>query len=264
MSLLKNVISISRVFDVKVNDAEYNYIKTSKYLGECISKITFLCVELEEYCSKRSEVINSLTKLLSKIYNNPIVVIYKQKGYIAISGQLSFKDNEEEVTEIFLSDWYSVNNMNQASSYKLSLMKYEYQNDNNILDFYSDLMFSISREYQINPESYEYIKYQVFPPTEDEPYYLNLHDIFQNMNHCKEYGDDYIFDYNNEIEHHEGLVIYYFDIEDLEQFDGEPSNDDGDEKQYVEDEVFIKLGYISDVEYDDPEKLLELINNVEK
>lgn len=276
MYYLKNTRSISRIFELEINDTEYNHIKTSKYLSKYISKITFLSVELEDFCPIRSEAINCLTTVLSKIYNNPILVLFKHKDYIALSGQLSFSGNEQKQTEVFLSDWYSISGVDQVSLTQLSLMKYEYQNDNNILEFYSDLVFSISREYQINPDSYEYIKYQVFAPTEDEPYYLNPYEIYQNMNHCKEYGDDFIFNDNTKIDPNEDLFKDDYDIESLKPYDEESSehqmileyylspDDDSYEEEYLGDEIFKKLGYISDVEYDDPEKLLELINEMDK
>ena len=274
--ILNSVKSISIIFELDVNNIEYSYIKVSKYLNKYIKKIIFLAVELEDSCLIRSEVINSLTIILSKIYNNPILVLFKHIDHIALSGKLSFNGDQQLVTEVFLSDWYNVSCVDQESFYKLSLMKYEYHKDSNILELYLDLMFSISRQYYINPESYEYIKYQVFPPTEDEPYYLDANTVCQNMNHCKEYGDDFIFNQNVKLETDEDLLKDDCDILDFEIF-GEIFSDDqkpedflpsyediyDEQEEDVEVDIFKKLGHISDEDYDDPIKLLELINEVD-
>lgn len=92
-ALLRNVESMFLLFKLKADDKEYLYIDTKKIGNRYINGIVVVAAKIKDSCLARSEVVNSLTLITSKIFTEPVFMIFIHKSSIAFSGHTVAVDN---------------------------------------------------------------------------------------------------------------------------------------------------------------------------
>ncbi|CAG9610630.1 hypothetical protein NEOCIP111885_04405 [Pseudoneobacillus rhizosphaerae] len=243
--------------------------------------VIFLAIELISSIRDRSYNAHTITKILSKIISSPIFVVFYHENNILFSSILNDNHNEANNGEVFLSDWYNLYEITNKTLSKLSSLSYCNHSQDSLRDFYYDLIFSISRDYYVHPESNEYLTYgflsnefqNVLLEDERTTSFLSLKDFaeangkyFRNL-----YNDDFV-DNNEDIEllvADEDLLLLDFDEFNDFVVVGAEIDEYDDYEEFKEE--FAELDHrlddessnekLDDYLFDDPLKLLDWLED---
>ncbi|KIL37314.1 hypothetical protein SD71_01055 [Cohnella kolymensis] len=276
VNYLQHVQGISYLFNLSNECKGLDAIRSCKIKGKRISSLVFLAVELNGFLNERSYYVHFLTQILSKCYTSPVVLLWKFDNDIAISALDNYHDGPMS-ENVFLSDWHSCARTDIAVIQKLSELRFDNLNARNILDLFYDILWASSRDYYIYPESQEYLKFGLLlnryisydKSKYGTPIYLLDDRLEEEVSQRRSYypdlyGDDYIVEYQqleikidediDDISIDELLIMeqYYDDVSDEEDIEDNFYDDEEHQNEEVDE--------IDEVFFDDPIKLLELLN----
>ncbi|MED4018545.1 DUF4391 domain-containing protein [Sutcliffiella cohnii] len=264
---LEKIQSISLLFSLDKNLNVKNYTRVTSSSLE----IMFLAINLHSSNRDRSFDAHNITKIFSKIYKHPIFILFHCDKNILFSGVVKDSQGIEDIGEVYLSEWFNYNTLDQKIVDSLCRISYSNHIQTHVYRFYYDLLYSISREYYIYPMSKEYLKYGCLTnelklvqlEDDNNNSLLNFKELTEGFSDYYKnlYGDDYVD--NSEsidllltdedetllMEIEEDLLL---DLDDNEGLDS--SNNDG--HSLIDEEEGL-IHEIEDGILDDPIKLLE-------
>lgn len=150
LDFLSKISTISLLFIV-----DYNGFRENKH---SFKKIYFISIEINSSSIDRSKDVYNITKIINKLYTQPVFIIFFNESNFLFSGCVQ-RFVEMEQGQIYLSEWYSYREIDHESIIKISSLSFGYQVQDNITELYCDMIYAISREYFIYPESKEYLTF---------------------------------------------------------------------------------------------------------
>lgn len=267
---LKNINSISTLFEVNTNKAEADIT--------FFNKILFLAIDLSCQKDERSQHAHSITKIINKGYNHTILIVFHHNDWICFSGLIYEIPSDERSAKVYLSDWYNCEEIGKKTNDKLHSLTFANQSNNSIKELYYDILFAIARDYYIYPESFEYLAFgylirNTTEPLNERVYYKNKQEISEEKYHyyIQVYGDDFITE-------DEGLEVLLAEddifIDEFLDFDTEEDDFSLQEnEEYDEDITENEINQqeennlpknISAECFEDPIKMLEWFSKIEE
>lgn len=193
---LKKITSVSLLFSLKSEMLFSTHSHTKKHFFD---EILFVAIGLDSSKRDRSFNAHTITKIINKIYEHPVVILFFHDDYILFSGLIYENIDQEHSGEVFLSDWFCFSEINYESILSICCLSFGNHCQHNIRDFYYDLIFSVSREYYIYPESYEFLTYACLTNELED---IISHDemahsikgfaVDKSQYYYNLYGDDYV------------------------------------------------------------------------
>jgi hypothetical protein len=257
-----NIInSISLLFSINADLFSAKKIKDNSF-----NQIIFLAVDLNTSTRDRSINAHTITKILNKMFSYQIFILFYHDDQVLFSGLVYENIGVEQSGKVFLSDWYSCFETDNESILKLSSLSFWYHSQKNLKDFYYDIIYSISREYYIYPESHEYITYGCLENEfKNSPINgLGVQQSFQSIKdlaieNSKYYQNKYKDDFVDNNEKIDLLIIdndlLLIDTDDYSNNEVDSDIDEFDEK-YNE-----SLEEVDETIFEDPLKMLEWLEN---
>lgn len=160
MELMENVHSISYLFKIDKGSYGLQKVRTNIIDGHRIESIIFLAVELEGAFYERSYNAYYLTHILNKCFSSLVFIMFRHCNEVLFAGQINFNP-DAIVPNILMSDWISMDINDVSIMENIIRINLGYQKQDSFYNIYCNILWSISREYIIYPESEEYIKYGV-------------------------------------------------------------------------------------------------------
>lgn len=233
--------------------------------GYNVKKIIIIAVDLICTKSDRSEVSYYITKILNKLFNDYLFIIFKHQDYIEFCTKF---DNGL----VCMSDWFNTSQPTLTEIYTiLELSPSSVIGVNNIKEYYEEISYGFSREYIKRPESYEYMAYECFPKITDDiieetvsKEAINEFAEKRKNYYMELYGDDYVVVDTSFVvmeDNDEDWTMFELDALippeaqkelDEEYFDNELNNDDNNDIDYSQ---------IDENILNDPVKLLEFLES---
>ncbi|MFB5931824.1 hypothetical protein ACE8FZ_00775 [Peribacillus frigoritolerans] len=261
---LTEISSISVLFTIN----KEIFLSSQYFKQEFFHKIAFLVIDLNSIRRDRSMVIHILTKISTRFYNHPILILFIQEDNIAFSGLIYDYIDEKINAEVLLSDWYCCSNLEEEKILSLCNLCFGNHSQSSLKEFYYDMIYSISREYYIYPESQEFITYGCL--SNEFKTTINGESILQNYKKINEfflennqyysllYGDDYINTINADLLYIQDQS-YLGDLDEKDAFEehiefGEIEENFDEEKDL--ENLCIPEEVDEDI-FDDPTKMLE-------
>jgi len=147
--------------DVRTVSFLFEMNEFTKYLipnKDNLSSIIFLAVDLQGRVEERSHNASYITEILCKCFKNPVIVICKHDDSVLFSGQVTSFFHEDG-SDIYLSDWISTSDPRLNDVEQLSGFSIEYVSSDRVLEMYFNMLYTISRPYQVYHESLDYLGY---------------------------------------------------------------------------------------------------------
>lgn len=151
---LDEISSISTLFVINEEILFEQEISSQKN-----NEIIFIAIEIVSSKRDRSHIAYGITKIINKIYTQHVFILFYHEEHILFSSLVYEIKNEELSGEVFLSDWFSSVGTNQEEINTISCLSFGNHCCYSVDYLYHDLIYSISREYYIYPESNEFITY---------------------------------------------------------------------------------------------------------
>lgn len=274
-SFLSKINSISLLFSINQSIFSPNVPPFKE--DDFYEQILFIAIDIYSSNNDRSLDAHTITKIINKLYNHPIFILFYHNDHILFSSLVYGCKEDEYSGEVYLSDWYSCSNIDDNSILKLIGLSYGNHVQKNVKDFFYDITYSISRFYYIYPLSSEFVTYGCLCSEymnriiEDDLIFGTHKGIKElaneNNNYYKNYyGEDYV-DNTEFIELlSSGEVDWLLMLDDLEDgevngsFKGEEIDEDFENEASREEEM-----YLDDNPLNDPISMLKWLedNNFE-
>jgi len=234
-------VNVERLFRISNQCNGFDAIRSGHLNGVTVRSIVFLAVELGDDIGSRSYNAHNISQILSKCYSSPVVILFRQNGAILLTAVHYASGIASGLTDVFMSDWYCSSEQSVGELVRLSEIKMENLDMQELANMFCDLAWLLSREYYIISESHEYKRYGLLSHeflAEGWPYSReDILELVQQKGRYYEdkYGDDYVI-------HGDQTEMLFFNdhewtIADLE---GDSSNDtenyDDTEEDLEEDE----------------------------
>lgn len=157
--IMRSVASISWLFTLS-NDIPALYHIQNSIIGNVkISSINYFCVELDCTLHDRSIQAFNLTKIIGKVVNTPVVVLFRHLNSLALSSVFMVNTENTENSKTYLSDWYPFYPIQEDLLMILSNWHYGNYCDDNFHTIFMDLVHFTARPYFLYSESHESLKY---------------------------------------------------------------------------------------------------------
>lgn len=152
--VLTSVQGISHLFTINDHSEGAGDIKPFVHEQVRVYSIVFLAVDLSGSMEERSQGACHITKILSKCYSCPILVIFRHCDSILFAGRLE-PELGGESSDTYLSRWNSVFEPDVHIMNKLSELFFDNHSGIDFLEIYYDILHALAREYHIYTESIE-------------------------------------------------------------------------------------------------------------
>lgn len=257
---LKKITSISVLFSIKSEMLFSTQTNTKRHF---FNEILFVAIDLDSSMRDRSFDAYTITKIINKIYEHPVFLLFFYGDNIMFSGLVYENTDREQSGEVFLSEWFCYSEINYEAILSICCLSFGNHCQNNIRDFYYDLIFSISREYYIYPESYEFLIYGcLINEFEEIPHSRRGFTESKKQYYYNLYGDDYVSndeDIDFYLSKEDDLLLIEFEEENILEVEIESEDLDEDfgvsVSPIIEDEKSL---------FDDPLKLLDWLESEDK
>lgn len=287
---MQSVANISWLFTLSNNVPTLSHIKNARINNIKISSINYFCVELDCKLKDRSIQAFNLTKIIGKVVNSPVVVLFKHAKQLLLSSLFMINGENANISKTYLSDWYPFDPIHDDVLMTLSNWNFGNYCNDNFNTLFVDLVHLTARSYLLNNESFELIKFGRNSivvrdhPSFDETIVINginivcpaeISEQIVELDPRQVYGYDYVNDEESiEIltDDPEWMLEELFDIDDIVSMIDEAnlSYDDKDEFELSAEESFspsdgkisrhlIDGGNVDDAVFEDPIKLLEYL-----
>ena len=297
---MQRVASISWLFVLNNDISALRHVREARIGDIQISSINYFCVELSCTLHNRSIQAFNLTKIISKVVNTPVVVLFKHVNRILLSSVFIVNEKYSDYSKTYLSDWYLSDPVMENVLMTLSDWHFGNYCDDNFHTLFMDFSHSMARHYFFYPKSVELLKYGRNSivlhdyPSYDEIIFLNVNRHFclakltELTKHSIELNPSefYEYDYVNDEERieilandHEWMLEELFDMDDVvHMIDEADLRDDDEESDYVEDQFEpndllynreinrppIDIDNIDDAVFNDPIKMLEYLESLDQ
>lgn len=263
---LNSVKTISLLFTV---DGMSGCCSDTRRDEEPANSIVFVAVDMEERPEQRSQTASYLTAIISKCFNSPIFVLFRNDDSLMFAGQVAPMWGEDSA-DIYLSDWMCTSEPQLDDLERMGGLLFEYVNFSNLVDMYFNILFAISRKYQIFSESFEFLEWGLYFD-EYSPYsyfrykgtMLNVRSLTDTLElkrtyYQRLYSTDYVprYNFDDSLSVVHKVDLYQDEIDLIQPEDNlfDVSDYDGAE-DYEQD-----IDDIDDSYFDDPILLLQLLD----
>lgn len=288
--IMHSVVSISWLFTLSKNIKELSHVQNVIIENKLISSINFLCVELDCALNDRSILAANLTKIICKVVDSPVVVLFKHANQILLSSLFMINGVDANDIKTFLSDWYLFYPVHEDVLMTLESWTFSNYCDANFYMLYMDLVYTIARPYLFK-EDYGFLNFNPNSSAvstyfeNDEVIVINgihyfcpviIYEKNYELDPREFYGTDYVNDKETiEVltDDPEWMFDDLFDLEEIEPdfMDDEDDLDNDGERFENNGELSINEGFSQEViDYssldneilNDPIKMLEYINGL--
>jgi hypothetical protein len=208
---MESVTNISWLFSLDHHDESlWKKQRVVRFSDTPILSINYFCVEMKCSWRDRSIMAAILTKIISKVVNNSVVVLFKHANHLLLAcGRMIISKNQSSL-RVYLSDWYVIDPIQEEVLYRLSDWDWGNFSNNSLDDFILDWIYLMARPYFRNIQEYECkykkYKYDIYNSCGkwDWSYYES--DRLLESDYRYQYGYDYVSleecyevleDYNN-------------------------------------------------------------------
>lgn len=299
---MQSVASISWLFTLSNDIKVLRHVREARIDDIQISSINYFCVELDCNLYDRSMQAFVLTKVISKVVNTPVVVLFKHANHLLLSSIFMVHSENTYASKTYLSDWYLFDPVQDDVLMTLSNWHFGNYCDDNFYIFFMDWVHSMARPYFHNSESYEYVKFgRTSIVVRDHPRYDEMIIVdgvryvcpdelagkFVEQDPREFYGYDYVNDEETIeilIDDPEWILEELIDLDEFERMIGEADLSDDDEVGSDDDEdevdpnnerpflpshcdingTLIDISSIDDVVFEDPIKMLEYLESLDR
>jgi hypothetical protein len=295
---MQSVASISWLFTLSNDIPALLHIEKNRIGNMQISSMNCFCVELDCALHSRSIQAFILTKIISKVFNTPVIVLFKHANKLLLAAVFVVSKEAIDISKTFLSDWYLYDPVQEDVLMTLSNWNFGYYCDDNFYTFFMDLVHSMARSYFIYYENSYFLKYgcnNIFlnnPSVCGEIIRLDgisyicaaeLTDQFIEINPRKLYGYDYMNDDESIeiiIDDGEWMLEELFNMDETvrmlgeadlsdeeEELDFELDEDEESDFELEDEEMhppLIDIDNIDDDVFKDPIKMLEYLELLEQ
>lgn len=293
---MQSVTNISWLFTLSNDIKALRHVREA-WIGDIqISSINYFCVELDCSLYDRSIQAFVLTKVISKVVNTPVVVLFKHANHLLLSSVLIVHGECANTFKTYLSDWYLFDPVQEDVLMTLSNWYFGNYCDDNFYTFFMDWVYSMVRPYFLNSECYEYVKFERNSfSLHNQPYfeeiivdrvrYFCLVERVVEQEPRELYGYDYVIDEENIeifIDDNNWILEELFYLDEMESMigdavlsnDGEEESDEDEEDEFDPEshivpyqgdmkELSIDINCIDDDVFRNPIKLLEYLESFE-
>lgn len=159
MDAMRDVANISWLFTLDTGSEEFCNLRGIRIDGVQMRSVNYFCVELNCALKDRSLCASVLTKVISKIVNTPVIVLFCHRNEILLSSLLTMISSSVDDSRTYLSDWYLSYPIQDHVLLTLSSWYLGNYSDDDIYVFFMDWVHSMARSYLLYPENYEYIRF---------------------------------------------------------------------------------------------------------
>ncbi|KJR47499.1 hypothetical protein UF75_2077 [Desulfosporosinus sp. I2] len=288
--IMHSVASISWLFTLSNNVKELSHVQNVIIENKLISSISCLCVELDCALNDRSILASNLTKIICKVLDSPVVVLFKHADQVLMASMFMINGVEAKDLKTFLSDWYPFNPVQEDALMTLASWTFDNYCDANFYMLYMDLAYTIARPYLFN-EDYGFLNFNPNSSAvstyfeNDEVIVINgiryfcpviIYEKIYEIDPREFYGSDYVNDKETiEVltDDPEWMFDDLFDQEEFEpdSMNGEDDLDNDGGRFENNGELLINEGFsqeaidyssLDDEILNDPIKMLEYINGL--
>lgn len=195
---MASAVNVVRLFRISNQSNGFNTMRSGHLNGVAVRSIVFLAVELDDALESRSYNAHNISQILCKCYSSPVVILFRQNGAILLTAVHYASGINSGLIDVFMSDWYYSSEEGVGELFRLSAIKMENLDVQDLANMFCDLAWLMSREYYTLPESPEYKRYGLLSHeflTEGWPYSRDdILDMVRQKGRYYEdkYGDDYV------------------------------------------------------------------------
>jgi hypothetical protein len=271
-NFFNKITSVSLLFSI---NSEEQSVTRYQFGENFFGEILFVAIDLNSVKRDRSFDAHSITKIINKLYNHPVFILFAHENHILFSGMVYRSSKEDQSHEVYLSDWYYCFETDYESILNLCSLSFGNHSQSNLKELYYDIIYSVSRKYYIYPESQEFITYGCMTNELSSSGIVNMN--MESFKSIKELAEDnsnfyqhiYDFDY---VDNKENIDLFFKEDDDLLLFDIDDFtyNDLDDEDLEKIDEDFEEnngdggdssLEDLDDSLFEDPLKILDWLDD---
>lgn len=260
-----------RLYLSQISELHYIGETTQKdLLGTGYSHRKLVLISADMTCgeSSRSETSYCITKILRKLFDEYILVIFRHQYKVEFC-------TCSDKGFVYMSEWFNAMEPKLSELFTiLQLAPSCVLGTKNMEEYYEEISFALSREYIKRPESYEYVVYERCPKIIDDISETSLSKstinelATESRNYYPElYGNDYVFMDETIVEiddNDENWTLF-----ELQNFIS-PNDEDKLYNEYFDDELIddkinlIDCLEISEKILSDPVELLKYLESLDK
>lgn len=180
---MESAANISWLFALHHDSNLWKGIRVAPVDDKPILSINYFCVEMVCSWRERSMMAVTLTKIISKVVNTSVVVLFKHANQLLLSSAHMTIGNDQSSLRTYLSDWYVIDPIQEEVLKALSEWYCGNFSNDSLDDFLIDSIYLTARPYFRNSQGYIYAGH-----------HLNSQSLFSWRQGGKDFSDNRIID----------------------------------------------------------------------